>query len=538
MAGRLPAVPLVAVAMLAFNAAPALARPGDLDPTFGAQQNGKQTIDFGGAEDMFHVHSGMVAQPDGKIVYVATTDVGAPAGVEKIAVGRLLSSGFPDSSFSGDGVAVIPIAQGAVPTGLALQPDGKILVSGIETAPVVPLVLRLNPDGTLDSGFGANGIQASLSVPPAGAFGSTAAGAVAVQGDKVVVAGGTSASADATGPDMWITRLNADGSTDFAFGGAGNGRQTVGEGGDEVANAVGIQPGSQKIILAGGGGSQSDMLVVRLNADGTPDTAFGGLGCACNTIHVAGRSSEARTMAIDPGGQIDLAGTNFSGNFMVAQFNADGSVNSSFGTTGTGWTGLSDGGTDIAGGIAVQRDGKIVVGGSGGPDEDLVAVRLNANGVQDTSFGTDPNGFASASFPTANDESQMALEPNGQVVVAGVIRDPASNEPIDLAFARFDGDTPPPHVKCGPKLATQVGTNGNDTISGTSQPDVIAGLGGNDTLKGLGQNDVLCGGSGNDKLVGAAGDDLLIGNAGADKLFGGAGHDTLKGGPGKDHQHQ
>src|SRR5204863_1087447 len=104
---------------------PALAKPGDLDPTFGVQQNGKQVIDFGGSESLFAVRSGAVAQPDGKIVYVARTDVGAPAGVEKIAVGRLLPDGFPDSSFSGDGVAVLPIAQGAVVRSLALQPDGK-----------------------------------------------------------------------------------------------------------------------------------------------------------------------------------------------------------------------------------------------------------------------------------------------------------------------------------------------------------------------------------------------------------------------------
>lgn len=80
-------------------------------------------------------------------------------------------------------------------------------------------------------------------------------------------------------------------------------------------------------------------------------------------------------------------------------------------------------------------------------------------------------------------------------------------------------------VTCGGKIATKVGTVGDDIINGTAGADIIAGLDGNDTINGLGGNDIICGGNGNDKLYG---------NVGADNLFGGNGNDTINGGPGND----
>lgn len=89
-------------------------------------------------------------------------------------------------------------------------------------------------------------------------------------------------------------------------------------------------------------------------------------------------------------------------------------------------------------------------------------------------------------------------------------------------------------VKCGPTVATILGTEGNDTILGTAGPDVIHGLGGNDTVYGLGGNDVLCGGTGNDVIKGEAGRDTLLGGPGKDRLYGGGGRDRLRGGGARD----
>jgi Ca2+-binding RTX toxin-like protein len=89
--------------------------------------------------------------------------------------------------------------------------------------------------------------------------------------------------------------------------------------------------------------------------------------------------------------------------------------------------------------------------------------------------------------------------------------------------------------QCAGETATIVGTNGNDTIAGTSGPDVIQALGGDDEVSGLSENDLICGGGGDDELRGNNGEDRLRGGSGDDELRGGNGDDRLAGGRGDDH---
>ncbi len=98
-------------------------------------------------------------------------------------------------------------------------------------------------------------------------------------------------------------------------------------------------------------------------------------------------------------------------------------------------------------------------------------------------------------------------------------------------------------ISCGGKLATRVGTPGNDNITGTAGPDVMNLQGGSDTANGGDGNDLICGGAGNDtlnggnrrdRLLGQGGNDKLNGDAGKDRLNGGEGNDTMNGGAGND----
>lgn len=98
-------------------------------------------------------------------------------------------------------------------------------------------------------------------------------------------------------------------------------------------------------------------------------------------------------------------------------------------------------------------------------------------------------------------------------------------------------------VKCDGKVATIVGTNGDDVLVGTGGNDVIVARDGDDTVLGKGGNDTICGGdgadwiegaAGNDKLFGEGGNDSIDGGKGTDEIVGGAGDDTLIGGPGPD----
>jgi len=89
-------------------------------------------------------------------------------------------------------------------------------------------------------------------------------------------------------------------------------------------------------------------------------------------------------------------------------------------------------------------------------------------------------------------------------------------------------------VTCNGKVATIVGTSGDDTLLGTKLPDVIVGLEGNDTITGASGNDTICGGPGNDVIVGNNGHDFIDGGTGEDTLVGGFGNDMLRGGLGND----
>lgn len=100
----------------------------------------------------------------------------------------------------------------------------------------------------------------------------------------------------------------------------------------------------------------------RLNADGGPDTTFGNAG----TVDTAfTESASAGAVALQGDGKIVAVGTrafSVNPNFVVARYNADGSVDRSFGSDGNLQIDFF-GFTDIGESVLVQPDGKIVVGG-------------------------------------------------------------------------------------------------------------------------------------------------------------------------------
>src|SRR5262249_28597197 len=129
--------------------------------------------------------------------------------------------------------------------------------------------------------------------------------------------------------------------------------------------------------LAGSAGSIS---LARFNADGTLDSTFGNKGTVLSTVSdFVGGGSPFRhiiNVAVDAGGRIVVAGTSGNGSvgtprdFQVARFTANGSLDATFGAAGTGavTTDISgSGGQDVAYSLALQGDGKILVGGFSEP---------------------------------------------------------------------------------------------------------------------------------------------------------------------------
>jgi uncharacterized delta-60 repeat protein len=215
-------------ALLLVAALPAAAlakpRPGSFDRSFGG--DGRVVLNLPG-ERM--VPSAMAVQPDGKIVVVGTVvEPGAPDYVvtgRALAV-RFLRDGQLDSSFGAGGIARHKLALPVSVGGVAIQPDGRILLAGQamrDTGSAPAAVIRLLPDGSLDEGFGSGGM-ALIDPEARGAYLPTARFVrVALQPDGRIVAAGQTDSGDPHDPtNLIVARLLPDGQLDPSFNGDGS----------------------------------------------------------------------------------------------------------------------------------------------------------------------------------------------------------------------------------------------------------------------------------------------------------------------------
>jgi uncharacterized delta-60 repeat protein len=288
-------------------------------------------------------------------------------------------------------------------------------------------------DGDLDSTFGSGGekiIQISAGEVDY-------ANAVALQTDGKIVLGGEVGSYSLDTNRSVLVRLNAGGSLDQTFGSGGR----VVNPGQIHLRALAIQPDG-KIITAGATRVISitqDFALVRYNADGTLDTSFGSGGYAVNG------EGEAQALILQPDGKIVLVGFlplfRDGSDFLLARFNADGSIDQTFGSGGRVTTSFTSGrnSDDHAFAAALQPDGKIVVTGviSGVP---TVLIRYNSNGSVDTGFGLD----GSVLTPNSNTPARnVLLQPDGKIVIGGgsfALRRYNANGTTDQTFAGGGGN--------------------------------------------------------------------------------------------------
>src|SRR6266540_4059662 len=184
----------------------------------------------------------------------------------------------------------------------------------------------------------------------------------------------------------------APGDLDTSFGAGGKVVTDFGAGGDYAA-AVAIQPNGK--IVAGGDaqiGTTAAFGLARYNANGSIDTSFGSGGLVATTFGTG--NTRVNGIALQPDGKIVTAGfdknaTEFE--FALARYNADGSLDTSFGSGGRVTTAISDR-YDLAFAMTLQPDGKIVVvgetRGSTATKYDAAVVRYTPAGALDTTFGS------------------------------------------------------------------------------------------------------------------------------------------------------
>jgi|DEB19_MinimDraft_3_1074340.scaffolds.fasta_scaffold05335_2 uncharacterized delta-60 repeat protein len=426
---------VVAAGLLVITPIVASAAAGDLDSGFG--DDGIVTTDVGLLDDYGQATA---IQEDGKIIvagysYNATTQ-------NDFSVVRYNTDGSLDEGFGTGGKVITDIDSGTEEqvTAVAIQSDGKIVVAGQIFSGVTNYdfaVVRYNTDGALDTSFGGGDGKVTTVVGNFGDFVSS----VALQANgKIVVVGSRYNGVD---NDFAVVRYNTDGTLDTSFDGdtgTGNGKVITDVAGRaDVGKSVAIQSDG-KIVVAGhsyGVATDFDFAVLRYDTDGTLDTDFGGTGIVITSIGLD--NDFVYSIALQSDGKIVVTGEYWeSMNFavVIVRYDTDGTLDTSFDDDGIHIIDIS-GGNDQGAAVAIQDNGKIVVAGSSqnGPYLDFATMVFNADGSLDTSFGG--TGIVTMSIGPADDLAySVAIQDDGRIVVAGYS---VTLSGSDFAVVRYEG---------------------------------------------------------------------------------------------------
>jgi len=514
---------------------------GTLDTTFSNDGiiGGQLFYDYG-------IATAVAIQPDGKAVIAGLSG-------NNFALARLDRAGNYDVTFDTDGKLVTDLGGTDVVKTITLLSSGKILAAGTSNGNFA--LVRYNANGSLDTSFDGDGKLV------------TDLGGTETPNSLIALADGKFLAAGTDGNnDLALMRFNADGSLDTSFD--GDGKVTTDLGGSESGASATVQSDG-KILLAGT--TDTDIVLVRYNADGSLDASFNGQAAVnhlpTGTVSITGSAGKGQTLtASNTLADVDGLGT------ISYQWSADGTVIGSgtsytltvneVGKTITATAQYTDllGTAESVSSAATATVSDTPVSGTAGVSiigSDLITteqgntavlnVKLNSAPTRDVSItftssdtteGVISNAtlkFTSANWSTAqkitvtgqNDaliDGDVAYTINAKLTTLDVIYRNVSVAGLTLT----NQDTPIA------KVETINGTDDTDIKQGTSAPSYILGKAGDDDLSGGGGNDTIYGSYGSDLLFGEDDNDVLYGEQDADYLDGGTGNDTLDGGLGLD----
>jgi uncharacterized delta-60 repeat protein len=232
-----------------------------------------------------------------------------------------------------------------------------------------------------------------------------------------------------------ISGLSAPGDLDTSFDIDGKAITNFGArvGSSDYAYALAIQPDS-KLIVAGYtyNGMRNNFALARYNSNGELDTSFGASGKVTTPV---GSDSEANALILQEDGKLVAAGVS-DGDFALARFQANGNLDTGFGTGGKVTTSFSSYGNDGSYALAIQPDNKLVVAGYSNISTTykFALARYNSNGALDTNFGT--NGKVTTAIGSGGEEGAQALVIQGddKLVVAGFAYNGSNS---DFAIVRY-----------------------------------------------------------------------------------------------------
>ena len=296
----------------------------------------------------------LAIQTDGKTVVGGGSNVGAAGD---FALARFNTNGSLDTTFDGDGIAVLVLPDNQSISDIVIQPDGKIIAAGTTGTSFRDfMVARFNANGTPDASFGLTGmgvIQTSFTD-------LDNLTSIALQTDGKIVAGGHT-----FGIDFALMRITANGLLDTTFDTDGKLTTSIRE--FDTLNKVLIQPDG-KIIATGNtrnNGQSFDTAVVRYNPTGALDTSFDVDGIA--TTNDA-PSEETTAAALQPDGKIIITERRDFNTSALIRFNQNGSLDTSFHGDGIFKFPASSHTNTFPRAVAIQPDGKTIISGAQGPD--------------------------------------------------------------------------------------------------------------------------------------------------------------------------
>lgn len=391
---------LVPAAMVAFLAAPSVAAPGDLDPSFG---------DAGRVIETFGAGSGgndVALAPDGGIVVAGWIE-------GMVAVMRFGPDGGLDSDFGDSGATWLPLGhQGDEANAVGVQPNGKIVIAGTDSRERF-VVARFTAGGAIDPSFGGDGV---VRTRLADRF-REANDLVIQPNGRIVVVGWSGGDWTAR---FALVRYRADGRTDASFGDDGTVQTRF-----EWSKAYGVAlQRDGKIVVTGF--DAAGLAVARYLPDGRRDRSFGGGdGKVSGPWDVSAGGATTGSVAVRSNGRILLGGDRDIFDHAFVRLLPDGRLDRSFG--GDGLVRVHTGCCEQAiAWVAPLSGGRVLGVGYAGPHEGadeaaprFVAIRLLADGRLDDTWGGD--GKVITRFASGARAWGAAMSQDGRIVAAGAV---------------------------------------------------------------------------------------------------------------------
>jgi uncharacterized delta-60 repeat protein len=450
---------------------------GSLDTTFGA--SGIVSTGFASGDDKA---SGVAVDSSGRIVVAGTSFNGSN---NDFAVARYTATGSLDFSFNGTGRVTTPFGSSDdVATCVAIDSSGRIVVAGYTntggSSGIDFAIARYNTNGSLDTTFGTAGTGKVITPIGSGSATDEITAITFDSSGRIVVAGFSASGSNSLG--FAVARYNPNGTLDTTFNSTGKVMTSFGSTQD-LARGIAID-GSGDIVVVGNtsNGTNTDFAIARYTPLGALDTTFNGTGKV--TTDFNGFNDSAAGVAIDSSGRIDVAGTvtnNTKNEFGLARYNANGTLDTTFGMAGTGKVVTDIGATsnDVPAALLLDSTGRIVVVGSTvsttNGSSQFALARYTSGGVLDSSFGT--NGETTLAIgSTTSGANAVVQDSSGRLVVAGYM---SNGSNADFAVARFIGSLPPVITSNGGGATASVSVPENSTAVTTvtgSDPNPSATL--------------------------------------------------------------